>query len=139
MPRVRGNGYNPPAKRRKREEKMANRQYGSKTSLAGWVGLLIFGPAALAGQDFNCMQSCFSQGYDRSYCVGMCSTGPGAGGLMEQPGLPRNPAFDQVQPKAPRQPLPKIADPKCMKDCQQRGYSYTYCFRKACSYAPLGE
>lgn len=110
-----------------------------KKLFATLAGLLVLSLPVHAGQDFNCMQSCFGQGYDRSYCVAMCSNGTGAaGGMMDQPGLPKNPAFDQVQPNTPRQPLPRVADPKCMKDCQRRGYDYMFCYKKMCSYSPMG-
>ena len=103
----------------------------------GWIAgggvawLLAF--QTQAGQDFSCMQECYRQGYDRGYCVSMCSSGPG-GGMMDQPGLPKNPAFEQVQPNPPKQRLPAVADPKCMKDCQKRGYNYMLC-QKQCSFA----
>ncbi|MDP1525634.1 MAG: hypothetical protein Q8M20_07475 [Rhodocyclaceae bacterium] len=87
---------------------------------------------AQAAQDFACMQDCFRQGYDRSYCVPMCNTS--GGGMLDQPGLPKNPAFDQVQPNTPKQRLPAVADHKCMKDCQRRGYNYMLC-QKQCSYS----
>ncbi len=87
-----------------------------------------------AAQDFSCMQDCFRQGYDRPYCVSMCNTGPG--GMRDQPGLPKNPAFDQIQkPASPQQrQLPQVADYKCIKDCQKRGYNYMLC-QKQCSYS----
>lgn len=88
--------------------------------------------SAHATQDFACMQDCFRQGYDRNYCVSMCNTG--GGGMLDQPGLPKNPGFDQVRPNTPKQRLPAVADPKCMKDCQQRGYNYMLC-QKQCSYS----
>lgn len=95
-----------------------------------------------AAQDFACMQDCFRQGYDRGYCVSMCNTGPGAGqgGMLDQPGLPKNPAFDQIQkPAAPQQrQLPQVPDHKCMKDCQKRGYNYMLC-QKQCSYSLYGQ
>ncbi|MFN6961176.1 MAG: hypothetical protein ACK4N6_02950 [Rhodocyclaceae bacterium] len=88
-----------------------------------------------AGQDFQCMQGCLGQGYDREYCLGVCAMAPGAGGMPDQPGLPKNPAFEEVMPKKSRQPPPKIADPKCMKDCQRRGYDYLFCMKRVCSYS----
>jgi len=96
----------------------------------------LFMMGAHAAQDFACMQDCFRQGYDRPYCVSMCNTGPGVGqgGMMDQPGLPKNPAFDQVRPNTPKQRLPAVADHRCMKDCQQRGYNYMLC-QKQCSYS----
>lgn len=106
-----------------------------------WVwlaGLLFSSWAGWAGEDFNCMQGCLGQGYDRHYCLGVCATdsGLGQGGMLDQPGLPKNPAFEQLQPSLPRQPLPRIADPKCMKDCQRRGYDYLFCAKRICAYAP---
>lgn len=94
--------------------------------------------AALAGQDFACMQDCYRQGYDRNYCVAMCSTGSGSGFLTDQPGLPGNPAFDQVKPKNLQQPpQPPVSDYTCMKNCQKRGYNYLSC-QRVCVYAPPG-
>lgn len=95
-------------------------------------------PCAHAAPGFACMQDCYRSGYDRGYCVTICETQPG-GGMLEQPGLPKNPAFDQLQQDStPQQrPLPAIADPKCMKDCQKRGYDYMLC-RKRCSYSMPG-
>jgi len=92
-----------------------------------------------AAQDRLCMQNCTRQGADLGYCASMCGAGPGAGGMMDQPGLPRNPGFDQVQPNSPRTQLPAVADPKCMKDCQKRGYNYSFCYKKMCSYSPFGQ
>jgi hypothetical protein len=96
---------------------------------------------ARAGQDVACVQDCYSQGgmgYDRNHCISMCESRPNRGGMMDQPGMPRNPAFDQMERSAPRkQPLPAVADSKCMKDCQKRDYDYMLC-RKQCSYSPSG-
>ncbi|MCX8087242.1 MAG: hypothetical protein N3C63_10145 [Rhodocyclaceae bacterium] len=97
------------------------------------IGLLV--SAAWAGQDFNCMQGCLGQGYDRGYCAGVCATGPAGGSLLDQPGLPKNPAFEQVKPEMPRQRPPRIADPKCMKECQRRGHDYMFCYKRMCSYS----
>ncbi len=91
---------------------------------------------ARAAQDFNCMQDCYRQGYDRNYCVSMCQTRPGPrGGMHDQPGLPKNPAFDQLQRDSqPQQrPLPPVVDPQCVKDCQRHGYNLMFC-RQRCSY-----
>lgn len=102
--------------------------------------LLLLGCAAAASAaDFNCMEGCFRQGYARSHCLAVCDSG--GGGMMDQPGLPKNPAFDQMQQGAqpqPRNNLPAVADPKCMKDCQRRGYNYMLC-QKQCSYAGYGN
>jgi hypothetical protein len=96
---------------------------------------------ARAGQDVACVQDCYSRGglgFDRNYCISMCESRPNRGGMMDQPGLPRNPAFEQMERSAPRkQPLPVVADSKCMKDCQKRDYDYMLC-RKQCSYSPYG-
>lgn len=96
--------------------------------------------SARAAPDFNCMQDCFSQGYARAHCMAVCDNRPGpGGGMLDQPGLPKNPAFDQLQQDAPQQrPLPAVADPKCMKDCQKRGYNYMLCQRQ-CSYSLYGR
>lgn len=108
------------------------------------VGSLLAMFEAGAAQDFACMQDCYRQGYDRTYCASMCNTGPGprggvAPGMMDQPGLPKNPAFDQMQQDSvPKQPLPSVTDHKCMKDCQKRGYNYMLC-QKQCSYSLHGQ
>lgn len=91
-----------------------------------------------AAQDFACMQDCYRQGYERNYCVSMCTVSPASGAMMEQPGLPKNPAFDQVNPKSTPQPVPQVADPNCMKDCQKRHYNYMLC-QKQCSYSLYGR
>lgn len=109
------------------------KRIGSVLACLGLLG------TAQAAQDFACMQQCIGQGYERNYCMSICATGPGAGsgGMMQQPGLPKNPAFEQVQPnppKSPRQALPRVADPGCMKDCQKRGYNYMLC-QKQCSWS----
>lgn len=109
-----------------------------KKSLAMFAGLMTICFPVRSDQDFNCMQSCFGQGYDRNYCVAVCGDGRGSG-LSEQPGLPKNPAFEQVRPHTSKQPLPRIADPKCMKECQRRGYDYMFCFKKMCGYSPMGH
>lgn len=102
--------------------------------------LLWAGMASAA--DFACMEDCVRQGRARNYCLAICDNrpGPGAGGLMDQPGLPRNPAFDQIQPKndLPQQNLPQATDAKCMKDCNRRGYDYLLC-RKQCGYSLYGQ
>jgi hypothetical protein len=95
---------------------------------------------ANAAPDFSCMQDCFSQGYARGHCAAVCDnrSAPGIAVLpdmLDQPGLPKNPAFDQIQQNAPQQrPLPAVADPKCMKDCQKHGYNFMFC-QKQCSYS----
>ena len=58
--------------------------------------------------------------------------------LLDQPGLPRNPAFDAIerdaQPPARRQQaLPANTDRKCLTDCQRNGYEFGLCLRQ-CSY-----
>jgi hypothetical protein len=103
---------------------------------------LFFLLGAHAGQDVACIQDCYNQGrqgYDRNYCISMCESRPTRGGMMDQPGLPKNPAFEQMQPQHNNQqyqqrPLPAVADPKCMKDCDKRGYDYMLC-RRQCSYS----
>jgi len=96
---------------------------------------------AHAGQDVACVQDCYSrggQGFDRNYCISMCESRTHRGGMMDQPGLQRNPAFDQVeQGSQRRQPLPAVADPKCMKNCQKQDYNYMFC-QKQCSYSLQG-
>lgn len=102
------------------------------------AGLIVATGNSLA-TDFACMEGCFRQGYARSHCIAVCDSNPGRGGMLDQPGLPKNPAFDQLQQDAPRQrPLPAVADPRCMKDCQQRGYNYMLC-QKQCSYSLPGR
>jgi hypothetical protein len=93
---------------------------------------------AHAAPGFACLQDCYRGGYDRGYCVTICESQQG-GGVLEQPGLPKNPAFDQLRQAAPQQrPLPAVADPECMKDCQKRGYNYMLC-HKRCSYSLPGH
>lgn len=70
--------------------------------------------AVWAGQDFQCMQGCLGEGCERGYCLGICALAPGAGGMLDQPILPKNPAFEEVALKKSRQPAPQSADPKCM-------------------------
>ena len=53
-----------------------------------------------AAQDFGCMQDCSRQGGNRNYCMTMCGGSQAPGGMMNQPGLPKNPAFDQMQQDA---------------------------------------
>lgn len=105
-----------------------------------WAAGLLVMLNAQAGQDFNCMQDCFSQGYARSHCVALCDNRPSpGGGMLDQPGLPKNPAFDQIEQGAARkQPMPAVADPKCMKDCQKKNYNYMLC-QKQCSYSLYGH
>lgn len=91
---------------------------------------------AHAGSDFNCMKECYRQGFDRNYCLGMCDTRrEPSGGMLDQPGLPRNPAFDQLkQDASPAQPPLPMIDQKCLKACQQHGYNFGFC-RKQCTYS----
>jgi hypothetical protein len=95
-----------------------------------------------AASDFVCMQDCFAHGYARGHCIAVCDNsampGMAAPGMLDQPGLPKNPAFDQMQQNSqPKRPLPAVADPKCMNDCQERGYNYMLC-QKRCSYSLHG-
>lgn len=86
--------------------------------------------------DFACMEDCFRQGYGRGHCMAVCDNRPAPGpGMLDQPGLPKNPAFDQLQrDSAPQQrALPQVADPKCIADCRKMGYNYSLC-RRNCSY-----
>ena len=103
------------------------------------AGLLVL-MNAHAAPDFNCMQDCFSQGYARAHCMAVCDNrAVPPGGMLDQPGLPKNPAFDQIQQDAPRpQPLPPAVDYKCIKDCQKQGYNYMLC-QKQCSYSLYGR
>lgn len=90
-------------------------------------------------QDFGCMQDCSRQGANRNYCVTICGGDQGAGGMMNQPGLPKNPAFGQMQQAAPQQRnQPIMIDQKCLKDCQKRGYTYMLC-QQNCSYSQYGR
>lgn len=105
------------------------------------AGFLVLANAH-AGTDFNCMQGCFAQGYDRAYCAGMCDNRgvPSGGGMMDQPGLPKNPALDEMRRDAGRRaaPVPHVTEPNCLKDCRSRGYNYTYC-QQQCSYSPYAR
>lgn len=102
--------------------------------------ILFLLPAVALAQDFGCMQDCSSQGGNRNYCVTMCGGSQAPGGMMNQPGLPKNPAFDQMQQQAApaRRNQPIVADPKCLKDCQNRGYNYMLC-QQQCSYSLYGR
>lgn len=106
-----------------------------KPIIARLAAILCLSSAVSAGQDFQCMQECLGQGYDRGYCLGVCATSPDADGILAQPGLPKNPAFEEVAPKKPRQPAPKLVDPKCMKDCRRKGYDYMFCMKRVCAYS----
>jgi hypothetical protein len=100
------------------------------------AGLLVL-VNAHGGTDFNCMQGCFAQGYDRPYCASICSSRgvPSGGGMMDQPGLPKNPALDEMRRDANRRaPVPRVTEPNCLKNCRGRGYNYTYC-QQQCSYS----
>lgn len=98
------------------------------------VGLIVATGSPLAA-DFACMEGCFGQGYARSHCITVCDSNPGRGGMLDQPGLPKNPAFEQLQQQAQprRQPLPPVVDPRCVDDCRKKGYNYSLC-RRQCSY-----
>lgn len=93
--------------------------------------------AALAA-DFACMQDCYQRGYAQGHCMAVC--GGGQGGMIDQPGLQKNPAFDQLQQKGPQptQKFPAATDSRCMKDCNRKGYDYMLC-RKQCSYSLYGQ
>lgn len=98
------------------------------------IGALLADTARAA--DFVCMEDCLRRGYARSHCVAVCDGGAGPGGMLDQPGLPRNPAFDQIDPQKNRQqqtPLP-VTDAKCLEDCRRKGYNYMLC-RQQCSYS----
>jgi hypothetical protein len=98
------------------------------------VAIVLFLSAASAiAADFNCMEGCFRQGYARSHCLAVCDSG--GPGMLDQPGLPKNPAFDQMQRQTqPRgQPLPPVVDPRCLDDCRKKGFNYSLC-RRQCSY-----
>jgi hypothetical protein len=103
------------------------------------AGLLVLFDVT-AAQDFACMQDCISQGYNQSRCITVCEGRQGLqGGMLDQPGVPRNPAFNQLQQNQPQQrPLPAVTDHKCMKDCERRGYNYMLC-QKQCSYSGYGN
>jgi hypothetical protein len=98
--------------------------------------VLAFGWRAAAAQDFGCMQSCFARGFERSDCITICG-GSGAGGLTDQTGLPKNPAFETIAPKTQAPPLPKVVDPKCYQDCRKRNYHPQLCQRQ-CSWGGSG-
>ena len=107
-----------------------------------------------AAPEMACMQDCFSRGYDQTRCITICDGGqpapgyrgnrttPGQGyqgGMMNQQGLPPNPAFDQMQGNVqPQRRLPAITDQNCMKDCQKRNYNYMLC-QQQCSYTGYGQ
>ncbi len=83
-----------------------------------------------------CFQDCFRQGYERSQCVTICERGQRGGGLLDQPGVPRNPYLDALPDPVPkqRQAAPPVnVDQRCMDDCRAKGHQYGYC-RKQCAY-----
>jgi hypothetical protein len=97
--------------------------------LSAWAG----------GSTTACYQDCFRQGYERSQCLTICERGPG-GGLLDQPGVPRNPYLDALPDPVPKQQArqrpvaPEVdVDPRCLDDCRRQGHQYGYC-RKQCSY-----
>lgn len=92
---------------------------------------------AWAGLDFHCMQTCLGQGYARSYCQAICSTRDGTGSRSESPGLPRNPAFEEIQVPKSQQPPARRVDSQCMKECLRRGHDYMFCYQRVCSYPAL--
>lgn len=104
----------------------------------GRLLLLMAGLAGVAASalatDFNCMEGCFRQGHARSHCVAVCGGGPGPG-MLDQPGMPRNPAFDQMEQQShPQQrPLAPVVDPRCLDACRKRGFNYSLC-RQQCAY-----
>lgn len=100
------------------------------------AGLL---PGTLIAADFACMEDCYRRGYAQNHCMAICGGAAGQGGLLDQPGLPKNPGFNQVNPQndayKQQQRLPRVADKRCMSDCQRKGYDFMLC-RKQCSYEP---
>lgn len=88
---------------------------------------------ASAAVDPLCNQDCLTRGGGKSYCARTCVMPEG--GLLNQPGLPKNPAFEQLEREAdPRKHEPGgLLDQKCFKDCQRRGYALPLC-TKQCSY-----
>lgn len=93
--------------------------------------MLILPLDGYAALDPVCMEDCFRLGRGRPHCAALCERGDGRG-LEQQQGLPRNPAFDQLQsPNSTGSPPPiTITDPKCMTDCRARGYNYRLCQRQ---------
>lgn len=109
--------------------------------LPGLLAALLLALSSAARADFACFQECAGRGYERSYCATYCegTGGRAAGGgsigpgLIQQPGAPRNPYFDNLSDPVPRQqPVPRT-DAKCLDDCRAKGYKYQLC-RKQCSY-----
>jgi hypothetical protein len=91
-------------------------------------------PAGAAGTT-ACYQDCFRQGYERSQCVTLCERGQGGVGLLDQPGVPRNPYLDALPDPIPkRQPAAAVSiDARCLDDCRAKRHEYGYC-RKQCAY-----
>jgi hypothetical protein len=100
---------------------------------------LLLGLACLpawAASSVACFQDCSRQGYDRSQCVTLCERNQGGVGLLDQPGVPRNPYLDALPdpvPKGRQTELPVNIDQRCMDDCRAQRHQYGYC-RKQCAY-----
>jgi hypothetical protein len=96
------------------------------------LSLLLLGTAPASGA--ACFQECLAQGYGSGQCAALCERGSRGPGLIEQPGVPRNPYLDALPDPLPRQrPAQQRLDPRCLDDCQARRYQYDYC-RRQCSY-----
>ena len=105
-----------------------------------WLCLLSI--TVMAATDPACQDSCLRQGGGYKYCDDSCRyPGGGAmggalgGGMADQPGVPANPGFGQLQQQSqPTDPNHDgIVDSKCFKDCTKRGYLAPLC-QKNCSF-----
>jgi hypothetical protein len=99
--------------------------------------LLIAGMNVQARPDSACQEDCVRQGYAWKYCANTCGGQDrrNDSGIMEQPGLPRNPAFDQLErdTRPADRTLAPMVDKKCMSNCRANGYNDQLC-RRQCSY-----
>lgn len=99
--------------------------------------LLAVAMNVFASPDSACRENCARQGYSWEHCATACRQHDRRGNpqLLDQPGLPRNPAFEQMQRDArpAERPLPPVVDNRCVSDCRAKGYNYQLC-RRQCSY-----
>jgi len=90
-----------------------------------------------ASPDSACQENCVRQGYSWEHCATVCGRHENRGNpqLLDQQGLPRNPAFEQLQrdTRPAERALPPVIDNKCASDCRAKGYNYQLC-RRQCSY-----
>ncbi len=97
----------------------------------------VMSAAVHSSSDTACQEACVRQGGEWNYCAGACGRQEPHRRQppIEQPGLQRNPAFDQLEreTKPSDRSLPPVVDKKCVQDCRAKGYNYQLCARQ-CSY-----